>query len=226
MRVVLFGATGMIGAGTLRECLLDPRVTSVLAIVRRSSGTSHPKLQEIIHADFFNYGAIQSHFASIDACLFCLGVSSAGMDEPSYRRMTFDLTLAAAQSMVAVSPGMTFCYISGAGADSTEKGSIMWARVKGMIENALLRLPFKAAYMFRPGFIQPLHGIRSKTSWYQAFYTVLGPLYPLLRRLPRYVTTTEALGRALIEVAVNGYSRPVLESVDINRVAAKTYERT
>ncbi len=220
MQVMLFGATGMVGAGVLQECLIDPRVTSILVVGRQTCGVTHPKLQEILHADFFNYSDIQPQFAGSRACFFCLGVSSVGMPEESYRRLTYDLTLAAARSMLAVNDQLTFCYVSGAGTDTTERGRMMWGRVKGATENALLRLGFKAAYMFRPGFIQPLKGIRSKTRWYQAIYTALGPLYPILSRVaPTYVTTTEAIGRAMIRAVVHGYQKPILETEDINRLA-------
>ena len=221
MKVMLFGATGMVGAGVLQECLLDPRVTSILVVGRQTCGIMHPKLQEILHADFFNYSDIQQQFADTRACFFCLGVSSVGMAEEAYRHLTYNLTLAAARSMLAVNDQLTFCYVSGAGTDTTERGRMMWGRVKGATENALLRLGFKAAYMFRPGFIQPLKGIRSKTRWYQAIYTALGPLLPFLRRVaPRYVTTTEAIGRAMIRAVVNGYPKPILETEDINGLAA------
>jgi uncharacterized protein YbjT (DUF2867 family) len=220
VKVILFGATGMVGAGVLQECLIDPRVTSILVVGRQTCGVTHPKLQEILHADFFNYTAIQPHFAASHACFFCLGVSSVGMAEETYRHVTYDLTLAAAHSMLAVNDQLTFCYVSGAGTDTTERGSMMWARVKGATENALSRMPFKAAYMFRAGFIQPLKGVRSKVRWYQAIYTAVGPLYPILSRVaPRYVTTTEAMGRSMIRAVVSGYSKPILETEDINRLA-------
>jgi uncharacterized protein YbjT (DUF2867 family) len=223
VKVVLFGATGMVGAGVLQECLADPRVEAVLVIGRSSCGIADPKLQEILQADFFDLTAIVPRLAGIDACFFCLGVSSAGMAEAEYRRLTYDLTLAAAKAMLAGAGRPVFCYVSGAGTDSTEHGRMMWARVKGATENALLKLPFRAAFMFRPGYIQPLRGIRSKTRLYQAVYDVVGPLYPLLRRIaPRFVTTTTALGRAMIEVAVNGASGPILESDDINRLGEAT----
>jgi len=210
----------MVGAGVLRQCLGDPRVESVLAVGRSSCGITHPKLAEIQHTDFFDYTAIQPRLAGYDACFFCLGVSSAGMTEAKYRRLTYDLTLAAAQAVLAANPQLTFCYVTGVGTDSTERGGSMWARVKGATENALLRLPFKAAFMFRPGFIQPLDGIRSKTRLYQAFYTVLGPLYPIVRRIaPKYVTTTTAVGRAMIRVVAHGYPKPILETTDINAAA-------
>ncbi|HEV7506299.1 MAG TPA: epimerase [Thermoanaerobaculia bacterium] len=220
MKVILFGATGMVGEGVLRECLEDSRVQSVLVVGRSGVRLTDPKIREILHIDFLDFKPIQSQFAGYDACFFCLGVSAAGKSEDDYRRLTYDVTLAAAGAMIAVSPNLTFCYVSGEGTDSTEHGRAMWARVKGETENALLRMPFKAAYMFRPGYIQPLKGVRSKTSWYQAFYTVLGPAYPILRRLaPGYVTTTVNVGRAMIRVAANGYSKQILRTKDINLLA-------
>lgn len=222
MKVVIFGATGMNGKGTLLECLDDPRVESVLIVVRNPSGLSHPKLREIIHKDFFDFSGIQPQFADRDACFFCLGVSSVGMSESDYYHLTYDLTLAAANAIAAVAAQrLTFCYVSGQGTDSSERGRSAWARTKGKTENGLLRLPFKAAYMFRPGYIQPLKGIRSSTRWYQVMYSVLGPFYPLLRLLaPRYVTTTANLGRAMIQAAANGYSKQILLTEDINRLSA------
>jgi uncharacterized protein YbjT (DUF2867 family) len=211
----------MVGAGALLECLTDTRVESVLAITRSPTGRTHPKLREVIHADFFAYDALQADFATSDACFFCLGVSAVGLGEADYTRLTYDLTLTAAQAMVAVNPRLTFCYISGVGTDSTEQGRSMWARVKGRTENALLALPFRAAFMFRPGFIQPVKGVRSKTRWYQAIYTVAAPLYPVLHALfPQASTTTASLGRALIQVTAVGYSKPILDSRDINALGA------
>ena len=218
MNIVLFGATGMVGAGALIECLADARVRSVLALTRSSTGRSHPKLREIPHADFFNYEDLAVDFAACDACFFCLGVSSVGTSEADYTRTTYDLTLAAARALVAANPRMTFCYVSGVGTDSSERGRTMWARVKGRTENALLALPFAAAYMFRPGYIQPVGGVRSKTKWVQAAITVLAPLYPVLSPLLRG-TTTRDFGRALIEVAASGYPKRILYSRDINALA-------
>jgi uncharacterized protein YbjT (DUF2867 family) len=223
---VIFGATGMVGSGALLECLDDPRVTSVLAVGRTSVGRTHPKLREIMHQNFFDYSSIQQQFADRDACFFCLGVSSAGKSEDEYRRLTYDVTIAAAKAMVAVNPRMTFCYVSGKGTDSTEHGRIMWARVKGKTENDLLSMGFKAAYMFRPAVIAPMRGVRSKTPGYQVFYNILGPILPLMHQLiPKYVTTTEAVGRALLEASANGYSTPVIENDDINRLAARSVQR-
>jgi uncharacterized protein YbjT (DUF2867 family) len=198
MRVIIFGATGMVGKGVLLECLDAARIDRMLLVSRHPIDVSHPKLREILHQDFFDFVSIQSQFVDADACFFCLGVSSVGMSDGEYHHLTYDLTLAAAMALASVAaPRLTFCYVSGEGTDSTERGRAAWARTKGKTENALLRLPFKAAFMFRPGYSQPLKGIRSKTRWYQALYDVMGPFYPLFRRfLPQYVTTTVNIGRA------------------------------
>jgi len=222
MRVVIFGASGMVGQGVLRECLLDPEVEQVLSVVRSASGQTDAKLREIVHNDFMDFSGIAAELRGYDACFFCLGVSSAGMTEAEYTRVTYAITTAAATTLVRVNPGMVFEYVSGLGTDSTEKGRSMWARVKGKTENALLALPFKAAYMFRPGVIVPLHGIKSKTRVYQIFYAVTTPLLPALRALfPNQVTTTERLGRAMIAVAKKGYPTKVLEMKDINQAAGE-----
>jgi uncharacterized protein YbjT (DUF2867 family) len=226
MKVVIFGATGMVGSGALLECLDDPRVTSVLVVGRSSVGLTHPKLREILHHDFLDYSSIQPQFADRDACFFCLGVSAVGKSEAEYRLLTYDVTRAAAAAMLAVSPRMTFCYVSGQGTDSTERGRIMWARVKGKTENALLAMGFKAAYMFRPAAIEARRGVRSKTPMYRTLYRIFDAILPLLRRLlPRYVTTTERVGRALIEVSANGYSTPIVVTDDINRLAVRSEQR-
>jgi uncharacterized protein YbjT (DUF2867 family) len=217
MNVILFGATGMVGQGVLRECLLDPGIHQILSIVRTPTNQQKPKLHELVHTDFFDYSTIEPELTGYGACLFSLGVSSAGMDEAKYTHLTYDLTLAAATTLARLNPDMTFLYVSGAGTDSTERGRSMWARVKGKTENDLLKLPFRAAYMFRPGAIQPMHGIRSKTKLYQAFYSIFGPIMPLLKSaFPQYITTTEQLGRAMLHVAKTGFSKPVLETKDID----------
>ncbi len=209
----------MVGAGVLIECLEDPRVESVLAVGRRAGAVAHPKLRELIRPDLFDYSDATDDLLTLDACFFCLGVSSAGMSEAAYHRVTYDLTFAAAEALLDLNPALTFCYVSGEGTDSTERGRLMWARVKGKTENQLLRKS-PNAYMFRPGFIQPLKGVRSKTRVYQAFYTVLGPLYPVLKRLlPKHVTTTINVGRAMIEVAERGHTKRILENPDINSLA-------
>jgi len=222
MKPILFGASGMVGMGVLRECLDDDRVTSVLVIGRTPCGISHAKLRETIHQDFFDFAPIRAEFADRDACFFCLGVSAAGMSESQYRRLTLDLTLAAANALVDANPRLTFCYVSGVGTDSTGTGRVMWARIKGQTENALLALPFTAAFMFRPGLIQPMRGVRTKTRAYAIAYSLLGPFLPLLRRLfPNHITTSVDVGRAMIRVALDGYERRVLEPRDINRVALR-----
>src|SRR3979411_1415556 len=219
MKIILFGATGMVGQGVLRECLLDREITDVLVVGRSPTGHTHPKLREVLHQNFLDYADIEPQLAGYDACFFCLGVTSVGQNEKSSRHLPYDITLAAALTLAKLNPGMVFIYVTGRGTDSTEQGSLMWARVKGKTENDLLRLPFKAAYMFRPAGIQPLHGIRSKTPWVQAIYVVTAPLLSLLNRTsPKYVTTTEQVGRAMIRVARDGFPRPVLESEDINAV--------
>ncbi|WP_338834079.1 epimerase [Bradyrhizobium septentrionale] len=217
MKIILFGATGMVGQGVLRECLLDPGVKRVLAVGRSPTGQRDAKLVELTCDNFIDYSAIEPQLTGYDACFFCLGVSSIGTDEARYRHLTYDVTLAAATALARLNPGMVFTYVTGRGTDSTEQGSLMWARVKGKTENDLLKLPFKAAYMFRPAGIQPLHGVRSKTPWVQAIYLATSPLLSLLVRLaPGHMTTSEQLGRAMLKVARDGYPRPVLESEDIN----------
>jgi uncharacterized protein YbjT (DUF2867 family) len=221
MKVVLFGATGMVGQGVLRECLIDPGVERVLAVGRRASAQAHPKLRQLV-TDLSDFSAVAAELAGHDACFFCLGVSSAGMSEQAYRRVTYDIAVAAAQTLAAGNRAMTFIFVSGAGADSTGQGRIMWARVKGQTENALRQLPFKAVYIFRPAFIQPLDGIKSRTRWLGLFYSVMGPLFPLWKALlPKYVTTTELIGRAMIAAAAHGAPTPVLENHDINALGVQ-----
>jgi uncharacterized protein YbjT (DUF2867 family) len=220
MKVILLGASGMVGQGALRECLLDPDVDAVLSVGRSSTGQTHAKLRELAHSDFTNFAPVAGELTGYDACFFCLGVSSAGMKEADYRHITYDFTLAAAGVLAKQNPGMTFIYVSGTGTDSTEKGRSMWARVKGETENAVMRLPFKAAYMFRPGAIQPMHGITSKTRIYRVALTVMTPMWPVLRALfPRSVITTEQVGRAMLAVAKRGADKKLIENVDIARLA-------
>lgn len=221
MKILLFGATGMVGQGALRECLLDPGVERVLAVGRSASGAHHEKLRDLVVEELFDLAPHAADLAGFDACFFCLGTSVAGLSEPEYRRVTKDLTLAIAGLLARIAPGMTFIYVSGEGTDSTERGRAMWARVKGETENALLRLPFAAACMFRPGYIQPVHGVRSRTRWYRLGYAALGPLYPVWKALfPRWVTTTERVGRAMLAVARHGAPAPVLRSADIDALGA------
>ncbi|HZK78548.1 MAG TPA: hypothetical protein VFC35_06555 [Gemmatimonadaceae bacterium] len=216
MKIILFGGTGMVGQGVLRECLLDPDVEKVLSIGRSRLKQVDAKIEEIIQRNLFDLSNLESRLVGYDACFFTLGVSAFGMAEADYTHLTYDLTLSIATMLARINPAMTFIYVSGAGTNSSESGRAMWARVKGRTENALLKLPFRKAYMFRPGFIQPLHGITSKTGWYRAIYAVLAPLSPLLNRFPGYVTTTEQVGRAMLAVAKKGYPKRVLESADVN----------
>ena len=216
MKVVLFGATGMVGQGVLRECLLDDRVEAVLAVGRSPLGQDHPKLTEVV-SDLADPGELTERLAEYDTCFFCLGVSSTGMPADEYERITYQLTLAVARTLPE---NTTFVYVSGAGTDSTERGRIRWARVKGATENALKRLPLRT-YFFRPGYIQPLHGITSKTPLYRGIYRVTTPLYPVLRRvIGGMMTTTETIGRAMIAVGERGYARQILENADINTAGA------
>lgn len=222
MKILLFGATGMVGLGVLRECLLAADVEQVLTVGRTATGQQHPKLGELVHADLFDYRAVEARLIGFDACFFCLGVSSAGMSEAQYTNLTHDLTLAAARTLVRLNPQMVFTYVSGAGTDSTEQGRSMWARVKGRTENELRKLPFKGVYLFRPGLIQPLHGIRSKTPSYRWFYLMLGPLVSLLRvLLPKWTLSTEIMGQAMLAAARHGASKAVLESTDIQALAVR-----
>lgn len=216
IKAIITGASGMVGEGVLHECLLHPDVEEVLVIGRRSAGVIHPKLKEILHSDFYDLSAVKDQLTGYNVCFFCLGVSSVGMKEKEYHKLTYDLTMHMATILANQNPGMTFCYVSGAGTDSTEHGKLMWARVKGQTENDLMRLPFKAAYMFRPGFMKPTKGLKNTLKGYMFFAW----LYPLLRPLfPNYVSTLQELGLAMINVAIRGYDKPILEVRDIVNLA-------
>jgi uncharacterized protein YbjT (DUF2867 family) len=215
MKVLIFGGTGMVGQGVLRECLRAVDVEVVAPVGRNATGHHDPKLREIVHADLFNLAAIEPELTGFDACFFSLGVSAAGISEADYARINYTLTLAVAETLSRLNPGMTFVYVSGAGTDSTENSRVMWARVKGRTENALLRLPVKA-FMVRPGLIQPLDGIQSKTRTYRILYSLTKPFLPLLRwALPSQVLTTREIGRAVLEVARRGHEKRILETRDI-----------
>ncbi|EYF00464.1 epimerase [Chondromyces apiculatus] len=229
MKVILFGATGMVGHGVLLSCLADPGVESVLAIGRRPLGKQHEKLREIVREDLSDLSEIEGQLAGYDACFFCLGISSVGMSERDYRRVTYDLTMAAARPLARLNPDMTFIFVSGGGTDSTARGKVMWARVKGETENALLAMPFKA-YMFRPAIIQPLQGVLPKERWIRATYAVLKPLFPVLTArfpeyVPKYVTTTDRVGYAMLEVARHGAPTRVLENAEIDRIGREAIAR-
>jgi len=212
INAIIFGATGMVGEGVLHECLKHPDIESVLVINRRSCGVNHEKLREIIHTDFLNISPIEYELAGYNACYFCMGVSSIGKKEEVYTRLTYDLTMHVANTLVKLNPEMTFCYISGAGTDSTENGRSMWARVKGKTENDLMKLPFKASYMFRPGYIQPTKGLKNTYK----FYKVVAPIYPLIKLLfSKYVCTLEEIGLSMINVTLFGSDKQILECKDI-----------
>jgi hypothetical protein len=207
----------MLGQGVLRECLLDPGVEWILSIGRSATRNTHPKLREIVHEDLWDYSGLESQLSRFDACFFCLGVSSNAVSNEQYERITYGITHAAASTLARLNPGMTFVFVSGAGADSSEQGRLFWARIKGKAENAVLRQPFAAAYVFRPGVVQPLHGVTSRTKIYRVLYVVASPLLPLLRRLfPGYILTTEHFGQAMLTVVRKGYPMRILESKDIH----------
>jgi uncharacterized protein YbjT (DUF2867 family) len=214
-KAIVTGATGMVGEGVLLECLNHPAVDQVLVINRKPGGISHPKLREIIHADFMNLNAIAPQWAGYDACFFCLGISSVGISQQQYKHTTYDLTLNVAQLLAKGNPDMTFCYITGAGTDSSEHGRIAWARVKGATENALMRL-FKRAYMFRPGFMRATPGQKNLKSYYHWFAWI----YPVGRALyPAGFCTLQEVGQAMINAVIKGYPQPILEVKDIVRLA-------
>ncbi|MGC4749329.1 NAD-dependent epimerase/dehydratase family protein [Micromonospora sp. DT201] len=204
MRVVIFGATGMVGQGVLRECLLADDVREVVTVGRRPTGAQDPKLRELTVADVGEFDAVRAELTGVDACFYCLGVSSLGVSEATYTRVSHDYPLAAARLLAEVSPQVTFIYVSGQGTDSSGEGRVMWARVKGRTENAIIAL-LPNGYAARPGFIQPTHGMVSKTRWYRIGYAITRPLVPMLRRwLPNQITTTEGIGRAMLRVARQG----------------------
>lgn len=212
INAIIFGSTGMVGEGVLHQALLHPDIKSVLVINRRPCNVVHPKLKEIIHKDFFDYSDIEKEITGYNACFFCLGVSSVGMKEKDYTPVTYNLTIQAAQALSRLNPDMSFCYVSGQGTDSSEKGKLMWARVKGKTENDLLKLPFKSAFMFRPGVIRPIKGLKNTYT----IYKIAAPLFPLLiKLLPNYICTLADLGDAMIQSVLSGYSKNIIENKDI-----------
>jgi uncharacterized protein YbjT (DUF2867 family) len=216
MKAILFGATGMVGQSVLRECLRDASVETVLAIGRSATGRHDPKLRELVLKDLFEYGAADAELQGYDACLFCLGVSSAGMTEAAYTRLTYDLTMGWAQALARVNPKMAFLYVSGAGTG----GKVMWAQVKGRTESALLDL-FPSAYMIRLAALRPVHGEISKTRWARVAYAVLAPLFPIVQAVaPAMVITSEELGRAMVRIARDGAPKRVLENADLRVLGA------
>ena len=220
LKVVITGATGMVGKGVLLECLDSGDVDSVLLINRRSINMDHPKLKEIIHNDFYDLSSIEDQLTGYDACFFCLGTSAYRMSEEDYTKITYDLTLHFANTLLKQNPGMTFCYVSGQGTDSTEKSRMMWANVKGKTESAILKMPFKKAYMFRPGFIQPMRGIKSSTKMYNTMYVIMKPFVPLLKLFfSKSMTDTDRVGKAMINSVTKGYDKTHLDNKDINKLA-------
>lgn len=216
IKVIITGSTGMVGEGVLHVCLNDPRVESVLVINRNPCNVSHFKLKEIIHKDFLNLSPIENSLVGYNACYFCAGISSVGKKEGEYRRTTYDLTMNFADTVLKLNPDSVFTYVSGSGTDSSEKGRLSWARIKGKTENDLLKLPFKDSFMFRPGYIQPIKGLKHSYK----IYNYLSPIYPMLQRFfPKYVGTLEELGRSMINVTLSGYEKKVLEIVDIRKTA-------
>lgn len=221
MNVLIFGATGMVGQGVMRECLAAPDVEKVLTVGRTPTGQQHPKLQELVHAEMWDYANVEAELSNFDACFFCIGVTSSGMSEQKYTHLTYDMTLAVAGTLARLNPQMVFVYVSGAGADSSETSRVMWQRVRGKTENALLKLPFRGVYIFRPGMIQPV-GVKSKTTSYRWFYTLTKPLLPLLRSmLPDQVLSTPQVGQAMLAAVRHGAPKRVLESPDINALSKR-----
>ena len=222
IKAILTGSTGMVGKGVLFECLESPDVDSVLVVNRSAIGIQHAKLKEVIHSYFFNLSPIKDKLDGYHACFFCLGCSTVGISKDEYHKITYDLTMNFANTLAKINSEMTFCYVTGAGTDSTEKSKMTWANVKGKTENAVLALPFTAKYMFRPGFIQAMKGIKSKTKLYNVIYTTLKPLYPIFKILfPKYITSTTQIGKAMIRVVIDGYEKKHLENRDINTLAAR-----
>jgi hypothetical protein len=216
IKAIITGASGMVGEGVLHECLLNPNVEEVLVVGRRTCGVTHPKLKEILHSNFFDLSAVKEQLKGYSACYFCLGVSSVGMKEKDYHHFTYDLTMHMATILAEQNPGMIFCYVSGSGTDSSEHGKLMWARIKGQTENDLMRLPFKAAYMFRPGFMKPTKGLKNTIR----IYKFITWLYPILKSLfPTRLSTLREVGMAMINVTLKGYEKRVLEVKDILKLA-------
>lgn len=221
IKVIITGATGMVGGGVLLECLDSPFVSEILLVTRSSIHVNHLKIKELLVNDFFDLTAIENELAGYDACFFCLGTTAVGKTKAEYSKITHDLTLHFANTVLKYNDKLTFCYVSGAGTSSSEKSLSMWAKVKGKTENELLRLPFKAVYLFRPGYIHPLRGTETKTKLYKIFYALLKPFYPVLKLFPNSVTDTTKVGRAMINAALYGYPKNHLETKDINTLANK-----
>ena len=222
MKVIITGATGMVGKGVLLECLDNDAVTAVLVVNRRTVDVQHPKLTEIIHKDFFDLSPISEHLAGYDACFFCLGISSFRQSEEVYTKITYDLTMNFATALLKSNSEMVFIYVSGTGTDSTESGGTMWARVKGKTENDIIKMGFKDAYAFRPAYIKPESNTPSSTPIYQVLLSIFGVLHPVIKFLfPKYTTTTAQIGKAMIEVVQHGFERKQVESIDIVKLSER-----
>jgi hypothetical protein len=216
VRVIVTGATGMVGEGVVHECLISNEVEAVLVVSRKTTGIKHPKLKELLLPDFFDLSSVQSQMAGYNACFFCLGVSSVGISQETYERLTFQLTMGFATVVAAQNPGMVFCYVSGKGTDSSEKGRMHWARVKGKTENDLQKLPFRSVYCFRPGIMSPTPGLKNTLS----LYKWLGWLLPLMRTVsPNSINSLAEVGHAMIHVVTRGYHQKIIEVADIRKLA-------
>jgi nucleoside-diphosphate-sugar epimerase len=221
LRVLFFGVSGMVGAAVLQECLENPEVEAVLAVGRSSCGRQHPKLAELIHGDMFNLEPVADKLKGYNACFYTVGMTSLGMNEADYSRLTAEMTKAVAEAVLPLNPGMSMVFVSGAGSDSTEQGKIMWARIKGKAENLLLKMPFGSVTIIRLAGLIPAKGFKSKAFWYRIFYAPLGLILPLLARLaPNYVTTPQILGRAFIRAAQGMAPKPILEPKDIHALGS------
>jgi uncharacterized protein YbjT (DUF2867 family) len=221
MKAIILGSTGMVGKAVLLECLADSRIEKVLVINRKPLNITHSKLAVVIHDNFYDFSSLKTQLGQYDACFFCLGISSVGLSEDKYRKITFDLTLAFANIFIAANPAAVFCYVSGTGTDSSEHGKIMWARVKGKTENDVMKLGFRDTYMFRPGYIQPFKGVRARSAIVNVLYVIFTPLYYILKPFTNSVTDSVSLGKAMINAATKGHSKKILENRDINELAAQ-----
>lgn len=218
-KVIITGAGGMVGQGVLLECLDSPKISKVLVINRSTLNINHPKLMEVLIPDFFKLDSVRQNLNGYDACFFCLGTSSFGKSEASYKRITYDLTLNFARLFLSQNSNSVFCYVSGAGTDSTEHGRTMWARIKGKTENELLKMSFKAAFMFRPGYIQPLRGVKTKTKLYATIYALFGLIYLVLKHFPSLATNSINIGKTMINTLVKNPEIRILNNKDINELA-------
>jgi uncharacterized protein YbjT (DUF2867 family) len=217
IKAIITGATGMVGEGVLLECLQSPEVEQVLVVNRKPCGVAHPKLKEILHQDFLDISPIANQLTDYNACYFCLGVSSVGISAETYQKYTYDLTMHFASTIAPLNPGMTFIYVSGSGTDSSEKGSLRWARVKGKTENDLMKLPFKKVYAFRPGIMVPAQGAKNTLKGYNYFTW----LFPIVLRFPKYACKLSEVGQAMINAVSKGYEKNILEMKDIIKLARK-----